>query len=263
MTETAAGDGWRGDAYSASAGHHRTLDDWFLNRLTPEEGDVVVDLGCGSGEFSARIADLVTKGKVIGIDPEPSMLEVARELESPRLELVMGRAEDLDDLVAEASVDKVLSRAMLHWIPFDRYPRVFDAVFRILRPGGWYHSESAGAGNVRSLTEVLDDLASRFDTPPLPDFPDPGVVYDMLERAGFEIRREGVKTITQRRSFTRSQALGLLQSQGSVAVTRNAKKAQVEAIIEAAGSEIERLRRWDGTFDQTFVRLEILVRKPG
>lgn len=262
MADIASGAGWRGEAYSASAGHHRTYDDWFLDRLSPETRDVVVDLGCGSGEFTARIADLVTGGRVIGIDPDPSMLEVAKKRDHPRTEFVSGAAQQLDERVDESSVDKVLSRAMLHWISLGEYPRVFDAVFRVLRPGGWYHSESAGAGNGRHLTAVLNDLATKFATPPLAGFPDPGVVYDMIEQTGFEIPPDGIRAVTQRRPFTREQAMGLLQSQGSVAIIRNADGSQVEAILEAAGAEVERLRRWDGTFDQTFVRLEILVQKP-
>lgn len=256
-----AGD-WRGEAYSASSGHHRSYDDWFLDRLTPDAEDIVVDLGCGSGEFTARVADLVTGGKVIGIDPAPSMLDVARGRERPRLEFLNGAAQDLDSLVDQGSVDKVLSRAMLHWISLDEYPRVFEAVFRVLRPGGWYHSESAGAGNVRPLTALLKDLAASFGTPPLPPFPDPGIVFDMVDEAGFEIPDEGIRAIAQRRPFTRDEARSLLESQGAVAVTRYADQDDIESILDDASADVDRLRRWDGTFDQTFVRLEILVRKP-
>lgn len=254
---------WSGTAYAAEAGHHRALDEWFLDRLRPRPTDVVVDLGCGSGEFTAHLADIADEGRVIGVEPDQSMLEASARHTRPNLSFVQARAQDLDQAVDEASVDVVLSRAMLHWLPLRSYRRVFSAVLRVLRPGGWYHSESAGTGNVRPVVDLLGDIATRFGVPPLPAFPDPGIVLEILEEAGFELPVEGVRTVAQRRPFTREQAIGLLRTQATVALTRSAPDEQREALVEAAVSEVDRLRRAEGAFDQTFVRLEILARRPG
>lgn len=253
---------WRGDAYSAESGHHRSFDDWFLSRLLPEPTDVVVDLGCGSGDFTSRIAEVVTDGRVIGVEPDPSMLDAARRHTRRGLEFIAASAEELDAVVAPGSVDKVLSRAMLHWIPVERYPRVFEAVHRVLRPGGWFHSESGGAGNAPLAVSLLEDIARRFSLEPLPPFPDAGTVFDHVEQAGFDIPGDGVRTIAQRRAFTHEQVLGLLRTQASVALTRQADEGRADSIVEAAVADVEKLRRSDGTFDQTFVRLEILARVP-
>lgn len=252
---------WRGDDYAAESHHHRLFDDWFLERLPPEPDDVIVDLGCGSGEFTNQLADMVTQGRVIGIDPDPSMLEAARRHTNPRLEFIQASALELDQVVAPGSVDKVMSRAMLHWLPLRSYRDVFDAVLGVLRPGGWYHSESAGAGNVPQMTAVLNDLAARFGVAELPPFPDAGTVFDLVDEAGFSVPAEGVRAVAQRRQFTEEQALGLLRTQGAVAVSRQADESQKDLIADAAAAGLERLRRFDGTFDQTFVRLEILAQK--
>jgi SAM-dependent methyltransferase len=254
---------WKGDEYAEQAAHHRAIDDWFIDRLPPRRDDTVVDLGCGTGEFTARVAEIVADGKVIGVEPDSSMLEVAKRHGHPGLEFVEGSAETVDEVVDRGSIDKVLSRAMLHWLPLAAYPRVLEAVFRILRPGGWFHSESAGVGNAPRLTGILNDLASRFGTPDPPPFPNAGVVFDLVEQAGFEIPLEGVRTVAQRRRFTREQAIGLLRTQGAVVVIRHVDRDKARAIEDAAEAEIERLRRSDGTFDQTFVRLEIMARRPG
>lgn len=253
---------WRGDEYAAEAGHHRSFDDWFLSRLPPEPDDVIVDLGCGSGEFTARLAESVPNGRVIGIEPDPSMLEAARRHDNPRLEFIQASAEDFDSALEANSVDKVMSRAMLHWLPLDSYLRVFEAVLRVLRPGGWYHSESAGAGNVPGLVSAVNDLAARFSVDRPDPFPDPGAVFDLLEEASFDIPEEGVRAVAQRRSFSRDQALGLLRTQGAVAVIRQADGSVKDAIEAEAVEQLEHLRRYDGSFDQTFVRLEILARRP-
>lgn len=254
--------GWRGDDYAAEAGHHRSFDDWFLNRLRPERDDVIVDLGCGSGEFTARLAELVPDGRVIGIEPDPSMLEAASHHQNPRLEFIQASAEDFDSAVEVNSVDKVISRAMLHWLPLDSYLGVFETVLRVLRPGGWYHSESAGTGNVPELVSAVNDLADRFGVDRPDPFPDPGTVFDLLEEAGFDIPQEGVRAVAQRRRFSRNHALGLLRTQGVVAVIRQADRGLKDAIEAAVVEQIEQLRRYDDSFDQTFVRLEILARRP-
>lgn len=253
---------WSGTDYAAEAGHHRALDEWFLDRLRPRPTDVVVDLGCGSGEFTARLADITGEGRVIGIEPDPSMLEAAARHGRANLSFVQARAQDVDQAIDAASVDVVLSRAMLHWLPLRSYAQVFTGVLRVLRPGGWYHSESAGAGNVPRVVELLEDLATKFGVPTPPGFPDAGTVLELLEGAGFELPLEGVRTVAQRRPFTREQAIGFLRTQATVGVTRSAPEEQREALVEAAVSEVDRLRRADGTFDQTFVRLEILARRP-
>lgn len=253
---------WRGDEYAGESAHHRLYDDWFLDRLPPERGDVVVDLGCGSGEFSARLAELVDAGHVIGVDPDPSMLEAARRHESSNLEFISASAEDLHEFLEADSVDLVVSRAMLHWLPITAYPRVFAAVIRVLEPGGWFHSESGGAGNVPELKELLDEVAGRFGLPPLPGFPDAGVGLDLVDAAGFELPDEGVRTVAQRRPFTREGLVGFLETQATVALTRGAPEGLADDIVKETVAEASRLRRPDGTYDQTFVRLEILARRP-
>lgn len=253
---------WSGETYAKHSGHHRAFDDWFLERHPPSGADVVVDLGCGSGEFSAKVAALVPDGQVIGVDPDTSMLEQARAHEQPNLSFVEAAAEDVDQVVPEGSADLVLSRAMLHWLPLSRYPRCFEAVHRVLKPGGWYHSESAGAGNLRVLSEVVEEIAAAHGLEPPPRFPDPGVVLELLEAAAFEMSQEAVRTVAQRRAFTRERLLTFLRSQAAVALTRSAPEELEPALVDALVDAAERLRRADGTFDQTFVRLEILVRKP-
>jgi SAM-dependent methyltransferase len=262
MNDREQGIAWSGAAYADHADHHRAVDDWFLDRLRPEPDSVVVDLGSGSGEFSARLAAVVTRGRVIGVEPDPSMLQAARRHTRDNLQFVGASAEDVDRVVEPGSADLVVSRAMLHWLPLTSYPRVFDAVRRVLRPGGWYHSESAGAGNVPLVSELLVDLAARFDLPALPAFPDAGVVFDLVEQAGFEVPVEGVRTVAQRRPFSRQQMLGFLRSQATVVLTRAAPADAHDAIVQAAVADVDRLRRADDTYDQTFVRLEILARRP-
>ena len=48
--------------------------------VCPKAGDTILDLGCGTGELSAYLAELVgAEGKVIGVDPDKERIQLARE----------------------------------------------------------------------------------------------------------------------------------------------------------------------------------------
>ena len=51
--------------------------------VLPQAGDAILDLGCGTGEPSAYLAELVgPEGKVIGVDPEKERIQMARQTHS-------------------------------------------------------------------------------------------------------------------------------------------------------------------------------------
>lgn len=262
MTREPVRAGWQGADYAQHSGHHRAVDEWFLERHRPAPDDAVLDLGCGSGEFTARLASLVPAGQVVGVDNDESMLVEARRHHAPNLRFVRSPAERVDEVVEHGSVDLAVSRAMLHWLPDGVRPTLFAAVLRVLRPGGVLHTESAGAGNVREVVAVLEELARRHGLPAPPTFPDPATVLEELEAAGFEVPDGGVRSIAQRRGFTAGQLEGFLRSQAVVALTRHAPADRAAALTDEVVGSIARLRRHDGSFDQTFVRLDVLARRP-
>ncbi|WP_435590134.1 class I SAM-dependent methyltransferase [Nocardia sp. bgisy118] len=248
--------------YAEAAAHHRAVDDWFLARVRPEDADTVVDLGCGSGEFTAALAELAPRGRVIGVDQDPSMLSAADRYSAPNLEFVRAPATEFDRCLEAGVADLVVSRSMLHWLPVADYPAVFGAVYRTLRPGGWYHSESGGAGNLAGLAAVFERIAAANGLRPPEPYPDAGTVFDMLRATGFDIPGDGVRTVAQLRPFTRAQLADMLRTTASAVLTRQADPSDAHRLVEELVGATDELLRPDGTYDQTFVRLDILVRRP-
>jgi SAM-dependent methyltransferase len=256
--------GWAGRDYAAEAGHHRTVDDWFLEQHPPGQRDTIVDAGCGSGEFTAQLARLAPAGHVVGVEPDPSMLAAARRHEIGNLAFRPGRLQELDQVCGRASADLVVSRAVLHWLPLGEYGACFGAVRSTLRPGGWFHAESGGVGNLERLRSLLDEVAGGLEVGPAQvTFPDAGAVFDLLEEAGFELPAGSVSTVAQRRPFDREQLLGLIRTQASMAYGLGPSVDLHDRFVDAASVRLDDLRRHDGTFDQTFVRLHVLCRRPG
>lgn len=101
------------------------------------EGEVVLDLGSGAGFDCFLAAKKVGgKGRVIGVDMTPEMLEKARENARKagvvNVEFRLGEIENLP--VADNSVDTVISNCVINLAP-DK-ARVFAEAFRALKPGG-------------------------------------------------------------------------------------------------------------------------------
>ncbi|HXZ95023.1 MAG TPA: arsenite methyltransferase [Dehalococcoidia bacterium] len=102
-----------------------------------KEGETVLDLGSGAGFDCFLAASKVgKKGKVVGIDMTPEMLDKARDNAHKggykNVEFRLGEIENLP--VADNSVDAIISNCVIN-LSGDKQ-RVFDEAFRVLKPGG-------------------------------------------------------------------------------------------------------------------------------
>jgi len=102
-----------------------------------KKGETVLDLGSGAGFDCFLVADRVgKKGKVIGVDMTPEMLEKARDNARKgnykNVEFRLGEIEHLP--VADSSVDVVISNCVIN-LSTDK-KRVFQEAFRALKSGG-------------------------------------------------------------------------------------------------------------------------------
>src|SRR5947209_6185986 len=77
----------------------------------------IVDLGCGPGTLTRKLAERFTDADVVGIDSSAPMLVEADRLKSPRLAFAEGSIEAFaDGGVVEGAFDVVFSNAALHWV---------------------------------------------------------------------------------------------------------------------------------------------------
>jgi trans-aconitate methyltransferase len=254
-------------SYAANTGHHRAFDALFLETTPLAPADRVLDLGCGSGDFTRIVADLVPDGEVVGLDPQPALLSEARRRAGANQSFVEAPVQRLAEAVAaDPAFDGVMSRAAMQWVPMADHPGYLAASLALLRPGGWFRLEMGGAGNIPVIAPLVGSVSQAHGGPPAPwSFPDPGTYLELLEAAGIGIdpaQGSYVRTNAQRRPFDRDRLLGWLRSQCYQAfeITMPAERhAAFEAEVEG---RLDELRRHDGSFDQTFVRLDVLARTP-
>jgi len=91
----------------------------------------VVDLGCGTGELTARLHHHLGAADTVGIDSSAAMLEKAGQVEQAGLRFELG---DIAAFDARREFDVVFSNAALHWVP--DHPRLLGRLRDALRPGG-------------------------------------------------------------------------------------------------------------------------------
>lgn len=89
----------------------------------------VIDLGCGTGELTLRLADRIPGSHVVGIDLSEEMLEKARALERPGLHF-----ECRDIRALEGEWDLIFSHAAIHWVEDHR--ELIPRLLSLVAPGG-------------------------------------------------------------------------------------------------------------------------------
>ena len=105
-------------------------------QLNPQ--DLVVDLGCGTGQLTLPLAEKVRS--VVGVDPEPDMLRRARkaagEANVSNVTWLLGTDADLPAvgrLVGDSSIGAVTVGQALHWMQHDQ---LFRSAVALVRAGG-------------------------------------------------------------------------------------------------------------------------------
>lgn len=103
-------------------------------------GDRVLDIGCGAATLLASIAALNEEASFVGVDLSGTMIEAGkgslRHLTTPNVEL---RVDDMTTLssIETGSVDVLLSSMALHHLPdTEHLRRCFEAIERVMAPGG-------------------------------------------------------------------------------------------------------------------------------
>src|SRR5207244_7930441 len=102
---------WNPAGYAANAAFVPALGQPVLDLLQPQPGEKILDLGCGDGVLTEKLAALGIQ--VVGVDSSVNMVEAAKKrgLDAQ----VMERTA----LTFENEFDAVFSNAVLHWVKND------------------------------------------------------------------------------------------------------------------------------------------------
>jgi len=129
-----------------------------LDLLDPKPGERILDVGCGDGVLTKKIA--ARGATVTGIDNSLDMIRAAHANGVDALVV------DSADMHFDGEFDAAFSNAALHWM-LDKHA-VAHGIFRALKAGGRFAGEMGGEGNIKKLREALDEeLVIRGYAPPV------------------------------------------------------------------------------------------------
>ncbi len=177
-SDSASNRDWDSRRYQAAHSYVWRHGEGVVDLLAPQSGERIVDLGCGSGQLTARIAE--SGAAVIGLDHSPEMIAQARA-NFPGIDF---RVADATAFTIDAPVDAVFSNAALHWVK--DAGAAIGCVWDALRHGGRFVLEMGGHGNIARLLAVVHEIAGPVESPWF--FPTVGEYCTLLEARGFEIR---------------------------------------------------------------------------
>ena len=183
MTEV--GQEWQAGRYAVNARFVAELGGPVVELLDPRPSERILDLGCGDGVLTKRLADMGCA--VVGVDAGPDMIRAAVDLG------LDARVVDGHALGFEREFDAVFSNAALHWMRRDP-GAVVAGVARALKPGGGrFVGEFGGHGNVAAITVALLAVLARRGLDGMTAypwyFPTPEAYRARLEAHGFAVER--------------------------------------------------------------------------
>ncbi|WP_152190914.1 methyltransferase domain-containing protein [Georgenia satyanarayanai] len=159
----------------------------LLAQVDAVDPRTVVDLGCGSGELTATLAERWPGAEVVGVDSSPDMVTGARALPAALAGRLTVEEADLRAWVAHrapGSCDVVVSNAALQWVP--DHLGLLPALVDLLAPGGRLAVQIPGNHDAPSH-RILRELAGRYGVPEAarrPAVPGPDDYLGVLGRLG-------------------------------------------------------------------------------
>ena len=175
---------WDPELYEAKHSFVWQFGQDVVKLLDPKPGERILDLGCGPGNLTEKIAQ--SGAEAVGIDSSPEMIGQAR-LNYPARQFVLADAARME---FNNEFDAIFSNAALHWMLDSE--AVAGGIARALKRNGRLVAEMGGKGNIAEIERAIQDVVKAYVPLGLPAkrtfYPSIGEYAGLLERHGLETR---------------------------------------------------------------------------
>jgi len=251
-----------GKKYAQVSTHQKEWGARLIAELDLRGTEQVLDLGCGDGALTYRLAALVPEGRVIGVDASQGMIDVATTRTAGNLSFIQ---MDINEWTLTDHFDLIFSNATLHWILDHR--RLLANVYAHLRQSGIVRFNFAGHGNCSNFFRVVKEVMSQdqyttyFEGCQWPWFM-PSVDEYKAILADFQFRHVTVWGENADRSFPSAEALvGWIDQPSLVPFLKQISGSDKDSFRDAVvKSMIQQTGQDDGTYLETFRRINVLVK---
>jgi trans-aconitate methyltransferase len=256
-------DGFDGERYKKVSGHQKEWGDRVIAGLSLRGDERVLDLGCGDGVLSEKLASIVPNGSVLGIDSSESMISTAKKLERSNLKF---RQMDINALDFKDEFNVIFSNAALHWIKDHKLLLKNASV--CLEKFGIVRFSFAGDGNCSNFIAVVKEViadpgySKYFTYFEWPWYMPTASEYEKLVSSNFNDVSVWVENTD--RHFTKEELIGWIDQPSILPFLRyingpdrsRFRDKVVRRMLERTGQE-------DGMYFETFRRINVrAVKKP-
>jgi trans-aconitate methyltransferase len=181
------GQSWNSTAYATHGRFVANLATAVVDLLNPRPGEHILDLGCGDGALTQKLAG---SGAILtGVDASPEMVASAR---ARGLNVNLHTAESMP---YHDRFDAVFSNAALHWISAANQPAALASIHRALKsgnPNARFVAEMGGHANIAAIRTALQAILARYgidaEDAAASFYPSPDTYTQLLEAAGFTVQ---------------------------------------------------------------------------
>jgi SAM-dependent methyltransferase len=247
MTQT-----WDAQAYEKNGAFVHGLAGGAVEWLAAQPGERILDLGCGDGQLTQRIA--ATGAQVVGVDASAEMVAAARARGVTADE---GSAESLP--YPDAQFDAVFSNAALHWVRGQ--DAMMAEVHRVLKPRGRFVAEMGGHGNVAAIQVAFMSVLARHGYGDREEgvnyYPTPDAYARRLARHGFHV--EKIALIPRPTPLAASGMAGWLHTFRRGVLDSLSEDLRETVVEETVMLLAPALRDEDGKWTGDYVRLRFIA----
>lgn len=175
---------WNSELYDNSHSFVSAYGEDVVGWLQPQQGERILDLGCGTGQLAHAIS--LNGAEVTGIDKSPDMIAKAQAT-YPALAFAV---KDAADFQFNQPFDAIFSNATLHWV--NEKEKAIACMYNNLATGGRLVLEMGGKGNVQSIANAVSEAMEAeglADKKPAAFwyFPSLSEYTSLLEKQGFRV----------------------------------------------------------------------------
>ena len=180
---------WTGayDRVIAAMTRERRWRAGLLALVAPGPGDVIVDVGCGTGSFAIMVKRSCPAARVVGVDPDEAVLAVARrkaQAAAVAIEWRRAMGDELPAVLGAARATAAVTSLVLHQCALPEKRAILAAMYGALGSGGRLCVADYGAQRtflMRLLFRPVQWLDGVANTQPTAD----GVLPALIAEAGF------------------------------------------------------------------------------
>ncbi|WP_214483427.1 class I SAM-dependent methyltransferase [Bacillus sp. SM2101] len=175
---------WNANLYDDKQHFVSNFGKELIELLNPQEGEEILDLGCGTGDLANEIFQFGSV--IVGIDSSEEMIQQARS-KYPSISFLI---QDGETFLTHDKYDAVFSNAAIHWMK--QTSKVVENISHALKPGGRFVAEFGGKYNVETIIKAISSvLYSEFGIDASVRnpwyFPSVGEYTTLLEEHGFTV----------------------------------------------------------------------------